>query len=112
MCASSEPNFREPGGGEWPYSKQPGREVASAYTGRVTIVRLAAAVSAPPARRVAQAEAARQIAELTGDHPSSAATSDVIRRFLAEPLPDPRPVVIAAFGPGVSIELILARPSC
>jgi alkylresorcinol/alkylpyrone synthase len=42
---------------------------------------------------------------------SSAAIFDVIRRYLEEP-PQPGLAVIAAFGPGVSIELLLVERRC
>lgn len=40
---------------------------------------------------------------------SSAAIFDVLARYLACPVPSGSPVLIAAFGPGVSINLILGR---
>ena len=42
---------------------------------------------------------------------SSAAIFDVIRRYLDSPS-EPGPVVIAAFGPGVSVELLLVDRAC
>ena len=43
---------------------------------------------------------------------SSAAIFDVLQRYLREPPPPPPFAVVAAFGPGVSIELLLARRTC
>ena len=43
---------------------------------------------------------------------SSAAIFDVLRRYLDEPRPDGELGVVAAFGPGVAIELLLVRRVC
>ena len=43
---------------------------------------------------------------------SSAAIFDVLARYLARPAPGATWVVIAAFGPGVSVDLMLGRQHC